>query len=93
MARGKTFSGGVHARKDIFGDRDAACIERMKKVGGAIFLGLTNVPELVMWQDTFNRVDGRTNNPYDKSRHPGGSSGGEGAIIAACGSVIGVSPS
>lgn len=90
MAKGKTFSGGVYARKDIVGGRDAVAIERMKTIGGAIFLGLTNVPELVMWQDTFNRVDGRTNNPYDKARIPGGSSGGEGAIIAACGSVIGI---
>ena len=40
--------------------------------------------------DTDNPVYGRTKNPYDVSRSPGGSSGGEGAIIAAGGSPLGI---
>lgn len=91
QVKDKTWSGGIYARKGVKGERDAFAIERMKKVGGAIFLGVTNIPELVMWMDSFNRVDGQTNNPYDQSRIPGGSSGGEGALIGAAGSVFGVS--
>jgi fatty acid amide hydrolase 2 len=53
-------------------------------------LAITNVPELALWWETSNTIYGRTNNPYDSRRTPGGSSGGEGAIIAAAGSVIGL---
>ncbi len=88
---GLTYSGGITARRGVTAERDAVAIDRMKKLGGAIFLGVTNVPEAVMWLDGFNLVDGQTNNPYDQSRIPGGSSAGEGAIIAGAGSVIGVS--
>jgi len=53
-------------------------------------LGKTNLPELGLATETDNLVYGRTNNPYDLSRTPGGSSGGEGAIIAAGGSPCGL---
>lgn len=43
-----------------------------------------------MWCETYNPVYGRTNNPYDCTRHVGGSSGGEGSIVAACGSAMGI---
>lgn len=89
--KGKTYSGAIVARKDVLADQDAEAVELLKKRGGAIFLALTNVPEMVMWFDSFNRVNGQTNNPYDKSRICGGSSGGEGALIGAAGSVMGVS--
>lgn len=89
-AKGKSFTGGLYIRKGFKAEVDSEAVRRMKEIGGAIFLGITNVPELVMWCDSFNRVYGQTNNPYDKSRIPGGSSGGEGSLIAAAGSVIGV---
>lgn len=89
--KGKAYSGGLYSRKDVKADEDAEAIELMKRVGGAIFLALTNVPEAVMWFDSFNPLNGQTNNPYDKSRIPGGSSGGEGALISAAGSIFGVS--
>lgn len=57
---------------------------------GAIVLAVTNVPEAVMWCETSNTIYGRTNNPYDIRRTCGGSSGGEGALIAAAGSMIGL---
>src|SRR5205807_3040752 len=50
---------------------------------GAIILGVTNTPELLMAWETDNVLYGRTNNPWDFSRTPGGSSGGEAAAIAA----------
>lgn len=57
---------------------------------GAILLGVSNVPELALWWETSNRVYGTTLNPYDLRRTPGGSSGGEAALISSCASVIGL---
>ena len=57
---------------------------------GAIILGVTNAPELLMAWETDNLLYGRTNNPWDLTRTPGGSSGGEAAAIAAGMSAGGV---
>jgi len=70
-------------------DHDAIIIKRLKEAG-AILLGKTNVPELCTAAETENLVYGVTNNPYDLERTPGGSSGGEAAIIAAAASPFGV---
>lgn len=61
---------------------DAPSVARLK-AAGAIVLGKTNLSELAMVYTADNPVFGRTNNPHDISRTPGGSSGGEGAAIAA----------
>ena len=53
-------------------------------------IGVTNVSELCMWMESSNKVYGRTNNPYHVGRTPGGSSGGEAAILAAGGSPMGI---
>lgn len=82
-------SAGVVARKDVVAEEDAPVVARLRQAG-AIPLGVTNVPELCLWIETNNRLYGRTNNPYDADRLVGGSSGGEGAIIAAGGSPFGV---
>jgi amidase len=50
---------------------------------GAILLGRTNTPEMLASYETDNFLTGRTNNPWDLNRTPGGSSGGEAAAIAA----------
>src|SRR5437899_8206756 len=68
---------------------DAPLVARLK-AAGAIVLGSTNVPELLMAWETDNALYGRTNNPWDLARTPGGSSGGEAAAIAAGCSVAGV---
>jgi len=61
---------------------DATAVARLK-AAGAIILGLTNVPPFLSdWQST-NPVYGRTCNPWDPSRSPGGSSGGAAAALAA----------
>jgi len=57
---------------------------------GAILLGKTNTPELLASYETDNFLTGRTNNPWDVERTPGGSSGGEAAAIAAFCSAGGV---
>ena len=57
---------------------------------GAIILGKTNVLQTLSGWESDNRVYGRTNNPWDHRRSPGGSSGGESAIVAARGSALGL---
>lgn len=63
-------------------DEDATAVARLKEAG-AIVLGKTNVPEMAIPYECDNAVFGRTNNPHDLTRTPGGSSGGEAAAIAA----------
>ena len=63
-------------------ESDALAVQRLK-AAGAIILGKTNVPAgLSDWQ-SYNDVYGTTNNPWDLSRTPGGSSGGAAAALAA----------
>jgi amidase len=65
--------------------RDATVVARLK-AAGAILIGKTNTPEFTWSNETDNDVYGRTSNPYDLTRTPGGSSGGAAAIVAAGGS-------
>jgi amidase len=80
---------GTPGRKDHIPVEDASVVKRMKNAG-AILLGKTNTPEFTLSYETDNPIYGRTNNPYNIERTPGGSSGGEAAIIAACGSPFGI---
>ncbi|HJZ19965.1 MAG TPA: amidase [Bradyrhizobium sp.] len=82
-------TGGTKGRANYVPKADASAVARLR-AAGAIFLGKTNVPELAGAAETDNLVYGRTNNPYDLARTPGGSSGGEAAIISACGSPLGL---
>ena len=68
---------------------DATAVARFKAAGG-IPLMKTNLPEFSAWTETDNLVTGRTNNPWNLDRTPGGSSGGESAAIAAGMSPIGI---
>lgn len=61
---------------------DAAVVARLR-AAGALILGTTNCPEFLMAYETANLLHGRTSNPWDLERTPGGSSGGESAAIAA----------
>ena len=70
-------------------DLDATSVARMKGAGG-ILLGKTNLPEFSYWIESDNLLSGRSNNPWDLKRTPGGSSGGESAAIAAGMSPIGL---
>ena len=70
-------------------DIDATSVARMKKAGG-ILLAKTNLPEFSYWIESDNLLSGRSNNPWDVTRTPGGSSGGESAAIAAGMSPIGL---
>lgn len=77
-------TGGTLGRSAFIPERDATVVARVRDAG-AILLGKTNTPELTLSFETDNLVYGRTNNPYDLSRTPGGSSGGAAAIVASGG--------
>jgi amidase len=57
---------------------------------GAVFYVKTNIPTAMMMMETINNVWGETNGAYHSGTSPGGSSGGEGAILAMRGSPLGV---
>ena len=80
-------TGGTMGRAKHVPAEDATAVARMR-AAGAILLGKTNTPELTLAGETNNLVYGQTNNPYDTSKMPGGSSGGAGAIVAAGGSPM-----
>jgi amidase len=64
--------------------QDATAVARLR-AAGAIVVGKTNTPELTLGFESVNPVYGRSANPYDLARTPGGSSGGAAAIVAAGG--------
>jgi Asp-tRNA(Asn)/Glu-tRNA(Gln) amidotransferase A subunit family amidase len=80
---------GSPERPETPAARDATAVARLR-AAGAIILGRTNTPEMLKRYDTDNAITGRTNNPWDVTRTPGGSSGGEAAAIAALCSAGGV---
>lgn len=68
---------------------DGPLVRRLRKAG-ALILGKTNVSQALIYIEADNPVYGRTRNPWDLARSPGGSSGGEAALIAAGGSPLGL---
>ncbi len=80
---------GSALRKEYVPQDDAPLVARLK-AAGAIVLGNTNTPEFLMAYESNNLLTGKTSNPWDLTRTPGGSSGGEAAAIAAGCSVGGV---
>ncbi|MGJ3238052.1 MAG: amidase [Anaerolineae bacterium] len=86
---GVRFTGGSSYHRDDIAEQDAEVVRRLKEAG-AIILGKTNLPDMCWSGETVNPVFGRTNNPHNVNYSAGGSSGGEGAIIAAGGSPLGI---
>jgi amidase len=80
---------GIPALAEAFPETTAPIVERMNSAG-AIPLARTNLPEMGSRLDTDNPLRGRTYNPWDRTRTPGGSSGGEGAAIATGMSPLGL---
>jgi amidase len=80
--KGEPDTWGIVAFKDSKAPANSAAVQRLLD-SGAILLGGTNVPlNLMDWQ-SFNDIYGTTNNPWDLTRTPGGSSGGSAAALAA----------
>lgn len=74
---------GIEERRGHRATKDSLAVERLRRAG-AVIVGKTNTPEWLLNWETFNDVYGVTRNPWDLTRTPGGSSGGESAAIAAC---------
>ena len=73
---------GVPEWKGYISQHDAPVTTRTR-AAGAVLLGKTNVPPMLADWQSANPIFGRTNNPWDRGRTPGGSSGGSAAAIAA----------
>lgn len=69
--------------------QDSGLIRCLKDAGAIPFVK-TNVPTSLLSFESYNDVWGRTTNPHNKDYSPGGSTGGESALLAAGGSIIGV---
>ncbi len=80
---------GSRLRAGYVAASDAPLVERLK-AAGAIVIGMTNTPEMLLAYETDNQLYGRTCNPWDLSRTAGGSSGGESAAIASGMSAAGI---
>ena len=76
-------TGGTRLFAEHVPSADAPAVARLRRAG-AIILGKTNASELALDYESENPVFGRTNNPHDATRTPGGSSGGAAASVAAC---------
>lgn len=87
--RGTDSTLGVVAKQGTPATADAVCV-RVLREAGCVFLGKTNVSQFLLFHESSNPVFGRTANPHDPARVPGGSSGGEAAAIAAYGSPAGL---
>lgn len=86
---GVRFTAGSTFYRDNRATTDAESVRRLK-AAGAIVLGKTNCPDMSGSSETRNLVFGLTRNPWNLARSAGGSSGGEGALIAAGGSPLGL---
>ncbi|NMN99983.1 amidase [Gordonia sp. TBRC 11910] len=73
---------GIPASRDFIADADAVQVTRLTDAG-AVILGKTNVPLFLGDLQSYNDIYGTTNNPWDLTRTPGGSSGGSAAALAA----------
>lgn len=80
---------GVVAARDRIAASDSSVARRLREAG-AIVIAKTNVPECSSDAETDNALFGRTDNPHDHERTPGGSSGGEAALMAADASLVGI---
>ena len=80
--RGSPSTWGLPPLKNATSPRTAVAIERLESAG-AIVIGKTNVPVMLSDWQSYNPVYGVTNNPWDESRTPGGSTGGGAAAVAA----------
>ena len=79
--KGHPTTWGIELHREHRAASDALAVQRLKQAG-AIVMGKTNVPPVLADWQSDNPIYGRTNNPYDLTRSPGGSSGGSAAALA-----------
>lgn len=87
--KGLRFTGGSYYLRDNIANFDAESVRRLKEAG-AIILGKSNLPDMCWSAESLNPIFGRTNNPRNLAYSAGGSSGGEGALVAAGASPLGL---
>lgn len=87
--KGMSHVGGSIPRTGIKAVQDATVVAKLK-AAGAIPLLVSSTPEYCLSWECCTHVNGRALNPYDSSRTPGGSSGGEGALNGAAATVFGI---
>jgi fatty acid amide hydrolase len=80
---------GLRSRREHRAERDDPYVAKLREAG-AIVLGKSNVSQLMVFIESDNPLYGRSNNPWDVRRTPGGSSGGQAALVAAGGSPFGL---
>jgi len=80
---------GATEHKNDIARADEPAVAALRNAG-AVILGKTNVSQLLLFMETDNPVYGRTNHPSNPERSPGGSSGGQAAIVAAGGAALGL---
>uniref|UniRef100_A0A0A9ZDX3 Fatty-acid amide hydrolase 2 n=1 Tax=Lygus hesperus TaxID=30085 RepID=A0A0A9ZDX3_LYGHE len=90
QVKGMSFAVGSTPRIGMKGGKDGAAVKEARD-SGAIILCVTNTPELCLSWEAHNLVTGITRNAYNYYRTSGGSSGGEGALAGAAGSLCGIS--
>ncbi|GAB4189730.1 MAG: amidase [Wenzhouxiangellaceae bacterium] len=86
---GTATTGGLPCRRDHRAAATSPLVAALEQAG-AVVMGKTNVPELLVYFESDNPVYGRTDHPWRADRSPGGSSGGEAAAVAGGGSVLGL---
>ncbi|KAI1813874.1 amidase [Poronia punctata] len=79
---------GYVARSFQPATRNAALVDMLESLG-AIIIAKTNLPQSILWCETENPLWGLTTNPLDSEYTPGGSTGGESALLASHGSLLG----
>jgi amidase len=87
---GTRCTAGTLGRKAAALSREDATLVARLRGAGAVPIAKTNLPDLLFAFESDNLIFGRTNNPYGLARTAGGSSGGEAALLAACGSPFGL---
>lgn len=87
--KGTQSTGGVAHLVNVIEQDDSNLIKILRRAGALIYIK-TNIPQTMMISDCSNPIYGRTLHPFNPARTPGGSSGGEGCVVASGGSVLGM---
>jgi fatty acid amide hydrolase len=87
--RGTPSTMGLRYRAALRDDQDAPLVAALR-AADALLIGKSNVPQLMLFHEADNPLYGRSLHPLDPTRSPGGSSGGEGALIGAHCSAAGL---
>nr|WP_170973472.1 amidase family protein [Rhizobium sp. FKY42] len=73
---------GAARHRDRIASQDGTVVQRLRSAG-AVITGVGSMAEMALWPETVNRITGRALHPLDPTRTPGGSSGGDAALVAA----------